>query len=52
LQGEEINPLLRGGPSLLLPHFSILKKFNVSIYEKTKTLGRKFVVGKGGFNPF
>jgi hypothetical protein len=45
--------LLRRTCSLYSPHFSILKKFNVSIYEKNKTLGRKVpVAGKGGFNPF
>jgi uncharacterized flavoprotein (TIGR03862 family) len=44
--------IIGGGPAaLLLAAFLDSKKFNVTIYEKNKTLGRKFLVaGKGGFN--
>lgn len=44
--------IIGGGPAaLLLAAFLDNQKFNVTIYEKNKTLGRKFLVaGKGGFN--
>jgi uncharacterized flavoprotein (TIGR03862 family) len=44
--------IIGGGPSaFLLASFLDAKKFNISIYEKNKTAGRKFLVaGKGGFN--
>ncbi|WP_299061459.1 NAD(P)-dependent oxidoreductase [uncultured Polaribacter sp.] len=44
--------IIGSGPSaLLLAAFLDTKKFNVTIYEKNKTAGRKFLVaGKGGFN--
>jgi predicted flavoprotein YhiN len=44
--------IIGGGPAaLLLAAFLDEKKFKVSIYEKNKTLGRKFLVaGNGGFN--
>lgn len=44
--------IIGGGPAaFLLAAFLNPQKFNVSIYEKNKTLGRKFLVaGKGGFN--
>jgi uncharacterized flavoprotein (TIGR03862 family) len=44
--------IIGGGPAaLLLAAFLDPQKFNVTIYEKNKTLGRKFLVaGKGGFN--
>ena len=44
--------IIGGGPSaLVLASFLDPKKFSVSIYEKNKTAGRKFLVaGKGGFN--
>jgi uncharacterized flavoprotein (TIGR03862 family) len=44
--------IIGGGPAaLLLAALLDCKKFNVTIYEKNKTLGRKFLVaGKGGFN--
>lgn len=44
--------IIGGGPSsLLLAAFLDTKKFDVTIYEKNKTAGRKFLVaGKGGFN--
>ncbi|MFV8340944.1 NAD(P)/FAD-dependent oxidoreductase [Flavobacterium sp. XS2P39] len=44
--------IIGGGPAaLLLAAFLDHQKFNVTIYEKNKTLGRKFLVaGKGGFN--
>jgi uncharacterized flavoprotein (TIGR03862 family) len=44
--------IIGGGPAaFLLAAFLDPQKFNVSIYEKNKTLGRKFLVaGKGGFN--
>lgn len=44
--------IIGGGPSaLLLAAFLNSKKFDVTIYEKKKSLGRKFLVaGKGGFN--
>ncbi|MBQ0768688.1 MAG: NAD(P)-dependent oxidoreductase [Bizionia sp.] len=44
--------IIGGGPSaFLLAAFLDAKKFNITIYEKNKTTGRKFLVaGKGGFN--
>jgi hypothetical protein len=44
--------IIGGGPSaLFLATFLDSSKFNISIYEKNKALGRKFLVaGKGGFN--
>jgi uncharacterized flavoprotein (TIGR03862 family) len=44
--------IIGGGPSaLLLASFLDIQKFDVTIYEKNKTAGRKFLVaGKGGFN--
>ena len=44
--------IIGGGPSsLLLASFLDTDKFDVTIYEKNKTAGRKFLVaGKGGFN--
>lgn len=44
--------IIGGGPSaFLLAAFLDAKKFTITIYEKNKTAGRKFLVaGKGGFN--
>ncbi len=44
--------IIGGGPSaLLLAAFLDADKFTITIYEKKKTAGRKFLVaGKGGFN--
>jgi predicted Rossmann fold flavoprotein len=44
--------IIGGGPSsLLLAAFLDTEKFTITIYEKNKTVGRKFLVaGKGGFN--
>ncbi|WP_418637860.1 NAD(P)/FAD-dependent oxidoreductase [Winogradskyella sp.] len=44
--------IIGGGPSgFLLAAFLNSEKFNITIYEKNKTAGRKFLVaGKGGFN--
>ena len=44
--------IIGGGPSaFLLAVFLDANKFDVTIYEKNKTSGRKFLVaGKGGFN--
>ena len=44
--------IIGGGPSaFLLAAFLDANKFDVKIYEKNKTAGRKFLVaGKGGFN--
>lgn len=44
--------IIGGGPAaLLLAALLDFEKFTVTIYEKNKTLGRKFLVaGKGGFN--
>jgi uncharacterized flavoprotein (TIGR03862 family) len=44
--------IIGGGPAaLLLAAFLDCQKFKVTIYEKNKALGRKFMVaGKGGFN--
>jgi hypothetical protein len=40
-----------GASSFLLAAFLDAEKFNITIYEKNKTAGRKFLVaGKGGFN--
>ena len=44
--------IIGGGPSVfLLAAFLDTEKFTITIYEKNKTVGRKFLVaGKGGFN--
>ncbi|KGL63961.1 aminoacetone oxidase family FAD-binding enzyme [Polaribacter sp. Hel1_85] len=44
--------IIGSGPSsLLLAAFLDVKKFDITIYEKNKTAGRKLLVaGKGGFN--
>jgi len=44
--------IIGGGPAaLILAAFVDAEKFDVTIYEKNKQLGRKFLVaGKGGFN--
>jgi uncharacterized flavoprotein (TIGR03862 family) len=44
--------IIGGGPAaLMLAALLDCKKFKVTVYEKNKTLGRKFLVaGKGGFN--
>ena len=44
--------IIGGGPSsFLLAAFLDTEKFDMTIYEKNKTVGRKFLVaGKGGFN--
>lgn len=44
--------IIGGGPSaFLLAAFLDAEKFEITIYEKNKTSGRKFLVaGKGGFN--
>lgn len=44
--------IIGGGPSaMLLASFLDMAKYEVTIYEKNKALGRKFLVaGKGGFN--
>ena len=44
--------IIGGGPAaLILAALLDCEKFKVAIYEKNKTLGRKFLVaGKGGFN--
>jgi uncharacterized flavoprotein (TIGR03862 family) len=44
--------IIGGGPTaLILAALLDCEKFKVTIYEKNKTLGRKFLVaGKGGFN--
>ena len=44
--------IIGGGPSaFLLGAFLDASRFDVTIYEKNKTVGRKFLVaGKGGFN--
>ena len=44
--------IIGGGPSsLLLAAYLDVEKFDITIYEKNKTAGRKFLVaGKGGFN--
>jgi predicted Rossmann fold flavoprotein len=44
--------IIGGGPSsFLLAAFLDTEKFDITIYEKNKTAGRKFLVaGKGGFN--
>jgi len=44
--------IIGGGPSaLLLAAFIDTQKYTVTIYEKNKATGRKFLVaGKGGFN--
>ncbi|MGJ8744647.1 NAD(P)/FAD-dependent oxidoreductase [Polaribacter sp.] len=48
---NKISIIGSGPSSLLLAAFLDTKKFDVTIYEKNKTAGRKFLVaGKGGFN--
>ncbi len=58
LETEYINKMKKtisiigsGPSSLLLAAFLDTQKFDITIYEKNKTAGRKFLVaGKGGFN--
>jgi uncharacterized flavoprotein (TIGR03862 family) len=49
---KKLVSIIGGGPAaLILAALLDCKKFKVTIYEKNKTLGRKFLVaGKGGFN--
>ena len=49
---KKLVSIIGGGPSaFLLAAFLDANKFDVTIYEKNKTAGRKFLVaGKGGFN--
>lgn len=48
---KNISIIGSGPSSLILAAFLDPKKFNIIIYEKNKTAGRKFLVaGKGGFN--
>lgn len=43
--------IVGGGPAGMMAAIELSKMHNVSLYEKGKTLGRKFLVaGKGGFN--
>ncbi len=43
--------LFGGGPACLIAAYFLADKFNVQLYEKGKSIGRKFLVaGKGGFN--
>jgi len=43
--------IIGGGPSTLIAAYFLSDQFEVHIYEKEKTIGRKFLVaGKGGFN--
>lgn len=43
--------IIGGGPAGMLAAIELSKKHKVLLYEKGKTLGRKFLVaGKGGFN--
>lgn len=43
--------IIGGGASSLLLAYTLGKSFDVTIYEKEKTIARKFLVaGKGGFN--
>ncbi|MEE9408000.1 MAG: NAD(P)-dependent oxidoreductase [Polaribacter sp.] len=48
---ESISIIGSGPSALFLAAFLDVEKFDVTIYEKNKTAGRKFLVaGKGGFN--
>ncbi|QTE21398.1 NAD(P)/FAD-dependent oxidoreductase [Polaribacter cellanae] len=48
---KKISIIGGGSSALFVASFLDSKKFDVTIYEKNKTLGRKFLVaGKGGFN--
>ncbi|WP_338648344.1 TIGR03862 family flavoprotein [Flavobacterium sp. KS-LB2] len=49
---KKLVSIIGGGPAaLILAALLDCQKFKVTIYEKNKTLGRKFLVaGKGGFN--
>ncbi len=48
---KEISIIGSGPSALFLAAFLDLEKYNVTIFEKNKTAGRKFLVaGKGGFN--
>ncbi|MGO4905135.1 NAD(P)/FAD-dependent oxidoreductase [Flavobacterium sp. W20_MBD1_R3] len=49
---KKLVSIIGGGPAaLMLAAFLDCEKFKVTVYEKNKTLGRKFLVaGKGGFN--
>ena len=43
--------IIGGGPTALIAAYFLSDQFAVTIYEKEKTIGRKFLVaGKGGFN--
>jgi uncharacterized flavoprotein (TIGR03862 family) len=43
--------IIGGGPAALSAAFFLSDKFHITIYEKEKTIGQKFLVaGKGGFN--
>lgn len=43
--------IIGGGPTALVAAYFLSDQFAVTIYEKEKTIGRKFLVaGKGGFN--
>lgn len=43
--------IIGGGPTALIAAYFLSDQFDVTIYEKEKTIGRKFLVaGKGGFN--
>jgi uncharacterized flavoprotein (TIGR03862 family) len=48
---KPIVALFGGGPACLIAAFFLADKFEVHLYEKGKSIGRKFLVaGKGGFN--
>ena len=43
--------IIGGGPSALISAYYLSPSYDVTIYEKEKTIGQKFLVaGKGGFN--
>ena len=52
MNNKKIVAIIGGGPAALMLAASLdIRKYKVTIYEKNKALGRKFLVaGKGGFN--
>ncbi len=43
--------IIGGGPAALSAAYFLSSKFEITIYEKEKSIGQKFLVaGKGGFN--
>lgn len=51
LKNKKTVVVVGGGPAGMITALFLSEKYNVMLFEKEKTLGRKFLVaGKGGFN--